>query len=145
MSKRFRFAYEADGIDEYGDAIPDIPVIYLLLESEKGRAWGPAVVDTGFDGGIYPNAKVVRILRGLKPVTFKHLLHPLTGRVKVEVYRVKASLVTTDLAIREPLGTVNIYAPLEPEELSDEVLIGRELLNKLKILLNGHWVKISPV
>lgn len=35
-------------------------------------------------------------------------------------------------------GGVNVYVSLEPEELSDEVLIGREVLSKLKAQRDPH-------
>ena len=35
------------------------------------------------------------------------------------------------------LGNVYVYTPTEPEFLSDETLLGREILNKHKILLDG--------
>lgn len=143
MSKKLRYLYEANGINEYGSAIPDIPVVYLLLESSRGRAWGPAVVDTGFDGGVYPNSKVVRILRGLRPIQLKHLEHPLLGRIQAEVYKARCSLVSPDLSVVEPMGEIEIYVPTEPEFLGEEVLVGRELLNKLRITLDGRWVEVA--
>lgn len=72
----------------------------------------PAVVDTGFDEGVYPNARVVRILRGEKLAAFRQLLHPLTGRVSAELFKVRASLVTPDLSSHASLGEVNVCVPL---------------------------------
>ena len=143
MSKSFRYAYEVDGLDEEGERIPDIPVVYLVLETSRGRARGPAVLDTGFDGGLYPNIEVVRILRGLKPLTLKRLEHPLYGFVECEVYRVKASIASPDFTRLIPLGEVKVYTPLEPDFLSEEVLLGREVLNTLKIRLDGKWVQVE--
>jgi len=143
LSKSFRYAYEVDGLGEEGERIPDIPVAYLVLESSRGRARGPAVLDTGFDGGLYPNIEVVRILRGLRPLALKRLEHPLYGFVECEVYRVKASIASPDFTQLFPLGDVRVYTPVEPDFLSEEVLLGREVLNILRIRLDGKWVEVE--
>ncbi len=143
MSRKFRYAYEVDGLDEQGERIPDVPVVYLVLEADRGRARGPAVLDTGFDGGLYPSIEVVRILRGMRPAAVRHLEHPLWGFVECEVYRVRASLASPDFTSVAPLGEVNVYTPTEPEFLSEEVLVGREVLNRLKVRLDGRWVEVE--
>lgn len=142
--KSFRYRYEPNGLDEDGEKIPDIPVIYLVLETERGRAKGPAILDTGFDGGIYPNIQIVQILEGLKPVKTKRIENPLYEPVVCEIFKAKASLTHPKQNHNIPLGEVNVYVPTEPEYLSDEVLIGREVINKLKIKLNGTWTTIEP-
>lgn len=141
--RKFKYIYELDGLDEEGIKIPDIPVIYLVLQTNRGRARGPAVLDTGFDGGIYPNIQVVRILEGMKPLALKRLEHPLYGYVECEVYMAKAFLSTPNFTETVSLGDVKIYVPTEPEYLSDEVLIGREILNSFKIELDGRYVSIE--
>jgi len=145
LSKKFKYVYEQDGFDEEGLRIPDIPVIYLILETRRGRARGPAILDTGFDGGIYPNIHVVRILRGLTPIAVKRLDHPLYGYVECEVYKAKIFLTTPNFTERVSLGEARIYTPTEPEYLSEDVLVGREVLNKLKIELNGRYVFVNPL
>jgi len=140
---RLRYRYEMNGINGEGEQIPDIPVVYLVLESQRARARGPAVVDTGFDGGVYPNIQVVRILEGMRPEKIKNLDHPLYGLVPCEVFRVKASLLDPSSKREVPLGLVNVYTPVEPEFLADEVLIGREVLNKLRLELDGEWVVVE--
>jgi len=141
--RRFRYAYKTDGLDEEGERFPDLPVVYLVLETERGRARGPAVLDTGFDGGLYPNIEVVRILRGMRPAAVKRLEHPLYGFVECEVYRVRASITSQDFTSVAPLGVVKVYTPTEPEFLSEEVLVGREVLNKLRVKLDGQWVQVE--
>jgi len=141
--RKFRYAYEPDGLDEEGIKIPDIPVIYLVLQTSRGRARGPAVLDTGFDGGIYPNIQVVRILEGIEPLTLKRLEHPIYGYVECEVYKAKAFLSTPNFSETTSIGEVKIYVPTEPEYLSDEVLVGREILNNLKIELDGRYATIK--
>jgi len=141
-SEELGYKYELDGLDEDGERIPDVPIVYLVLETNLATARGPAILDTGFDGGIYPNFQVVRILRGMKPVKLKRLDHPLYGPVSCEVFRVNASLTDPKLEKSVYIGEVNVYTPMEPEFLSQEVLLGREVLNKLKIELNGTWTLI---
>jgi len=136
-----RYAYERDGVDSEGERIPDIPVVTIMLEVEGRRGRGPAVVDTGFDGGVYPNLEVVRLFRGLKPMRVKYLESPLYGRVACEVYVARLSLL-------EPgggwvgLGECRVYIPVEPELLSEEVLLGREVLNRLVLALDGRVVEV---
>ncbi len=141
--RSFRYRYEQDGLDEDGEKIPDIPIIYLAIETERGRARGPAILDTGFDGGIYPNIQVVQILEGLKPVKTKRIENPLYEPVVCEIFKAKASLAHPKLNHNIPLGEVNVYVPVEPEYLSDEVLVGREIINKFKLKLDGTWVNVE--
>ena len=103
----------------------------------------PAIVDTGFDGGIYPNIKVIKILEGLKPLKVKRIESPLYEPIECEIYNVEAALLDRGSGRQIPLGTVNLYVPTEPEYLSNEVLIGREILNKLELRLNGRWTEIK--
>ena len=142
-SRSIRVPYAHDGLDEDGERIPDIPILYLTLRSERGRARGPAIVDTGFDGGIYPNIKVIKILEGLKPLRVKRIESPLYEPIECEIYSVEAALLDRGSGRQIPLGTVNLYVPTEPEYLSNEVLIGREILNKLELRLNGRWTEIK--
>lgn len=55
----------------------------------------------------------------------------------------KASLLDPSSKREVPLGLVNVYTPVEPEFLADEVLIGREVLNKLRLELDGEWVVVG--
>lgn len=140
--KSFKFKYFADGFDEDGESIPDVPVIYLLVETKVGRAIGPAVIDTGFDGGIYPNISIIRIFRGLKPVKIKRIENPLYGPVSCEIFRARVKIAKVENRNLMDIGPVNIYIPMEPEFISDEVLVGREILNKIKVCLDGVWTEI---
>ncbi len=94
------------------------------------------MIDTGFDGGVYPSLDAVKLLDGLRPKLMEPLFHPLYGKIDSEVYELDAYLVTEgDRMIG--LGAVYVYTPTDPEYLSDESLIGREILNKRRILLDG--------
>lgn len=136
--KNIRTAYAPDGYSASGRRMPDIPVARLLLKRTDRRiqARGPAVIDTGFDGGVYPSLGAVRVLEGFRAKSVEPLFHPLYGRVEAEVFEVDGYIL---LEGDEPLslGSVYVYTPTEPEYLSDESLIGREILNQHKILLDG--------
>ena len=43
----------------------DIPI--FEAQGWKFRASGPSIVDTGFDGGVYPNMEIIKMFRGLEP------------------------------------------------------------------------------
>jgi len=143
LSRNFRYRYFKDGYDHEGEKIPDIPVIYILIETKRGRARGPAIVDTGFDGGIYPNIQVIKILRDIKPVKIKYIENPVYGRVACEVFEADLSLIDAQFQKYSRIGTAYIYVPTEPQFISDEVLIGREILNKFLLKLDGYWVEVE--
>ena len=129
-----KYAYLSNGVTEYGYKIPNIPIVYLALRIKKYIARGPAIIDTGFDGGVYPNIEIIKLLKGTKPLRKVEFEHPLLGIEEFEVYQAKGYLYYEGKYA--DLGYVNIYVPVEPEFISDEVLIGREILNKLKVIFN---------
>ena len=143
MSRKFEYAYEANGFSATGRRVPDVPIVMIkLLRLDKPlMARGPAVVDTGFDGGLYPNIKIVTFLEGLKPRFSEYLDHPYFGKVDCEVYEVQGFLIHSK--VESTLGNVFIYTPMEPQYLTDEVLVGREVLNQLKIALDGYKVTVN--
>jgi len=132
-----RYHYLAAGYTTHGVKIPEIPIIYLALRIGKYIARGPAIIDTGFDGGIYPNVELIKLLRGIKPVEVVEFETPFYGASEFEVYEVNAYLYYKYRYV--DLGKAKIYVPTHPELLIDEVIIGREILNKLKITLNPHY------
>ena len=64
------------------------------------------------------------------------------GPIACEVFRAKASIVEIKSNASINIGYVNVYIPKEPDFISDEVLVGREILNKIKLYLNGSWIEI---
>jgi len=66
--------------------------VHLIVKVDRKRARGPAIVDTGFDGGIYPNMEIVRMFEGLKPMAKVFLENPLYGLSEFEVYVAEAFL-----------------------------------------------------
>ncbi|MEM1546311.1 MAG: hypothetical protein QXY40_05205 [Candidatus Methanomethylicia archaeon] len=59
--------------------------------------------------------------------------NPIYGVLEFEVYMAEASLYN---GLREvSIGEVKVYIPVEPEFITDEVLLGREIINgKIKFL-----------
>ena len=131
-----KFSYVEDGYTSHGEKIPDIPVIYLALKVGKHVARGPAIVDTGFDGGIYPNMDIIKLFKGVKPVRVVEFEHPTYGVCEFEVYSAKVFLYHGGSYI--DLGAGNVYIPMEPELITEEVLVGREILNKLRLVLDSR-------
>lgn len=137
MLKSISYSYLEDGYSFSGKKLPDQPIIKLLLRRKDRRlqARGYALVDTGFDGGIYPSIDLLIILEGMKPKLKEGLFHPLYGKIECEVYELEAFLTNSERLIR--LGTVMVYTPTETEYVGEETLLGREILNKSKITLDG--------
>jgi hypothetical protein len=124
---RVGYNYADDGYTELGEKIPAIPIVHLVVRNGRRRAHGPAIVDTGFDGGIYPNMEIVKMFEGVEPTAKMTFENPLYGASEFEVYVAEASLYHGGKQI--DLGRVRIYIPTEPELLTGEVLVGREVLN----------------
>jgi hypothetical protein len=137
LSKSISYKYIDDGYSSSGRKLPDLPVVTLLLRRRDRRlqAKGLAIVDTGFDGSVYPSISLLKLLEGMKPRQVEYLFHPLYARIDCEVYELDAFLLNGSEQVS--LGQVLVYAPTDPDYISDEVLIGREILNNHKILLNG--------
>lgn len=56
-----KYKYSPNGVSYGGIKIPDIPTVRLILRQEEEiRAIGTAIIDTGFDGGIYPSLPLLR-------------------------------------------------------------------------------------
>lgn len=136
---RVGYHYAEDGYTDRGEKIPDIPVIHLVIRAGRRRAHGLAIIDTGFDGGIYPNMEIVRMFEGVEPMARTSLENPLYGTSEFEVYVAEASLYHGGKQI--DLGRVRVYIPTEPELLTSEVLVGREVLNHKTRLLTMDMQK----
>jgi|YelNatPaOPRAMG01_1025707.scaffolds.fasta_scaffold16820_3 hypothetical protein len=121
------YPYVDDGYSMAGEKIPDIPIIYLILRVGRFRASGPAIIDTGFDGGVYPNMEIIKMFEGLKPKATVLFENPIFGASEFEVYSAEAWVKNGAGEIS--LGGVKVYIPTEPELVTGEVLIGREVIN----------------
>ena len=130
------YYYVENGYTAHGDKIPDIPIIHLAVEVGRRRARGPEVVDTGFDEGVYHNIEVVELFRGIEPDKEVVLENPIHGSTWFEVYKAKTYLYGGGRFVE--VGIVGVYVPKELELLTEEVLVDREFLNKLRVVLEPN-------
>jgi hypothetical protein len=142
--KPITYPYEADGVLPDGSKVPDIPVIPILIvrSDRRGRGLaGDSIVDTGFDDGIYANLDLVEFLEGAKPRKTTSL--QAAGRsVSCEVFGVECYIIDHDSKPIVPLGSVDVYCPVDPIDLSEDVIVGRAILNRLRLELDGSLTKL---
>ncbi len=110
---------------EYFPPAPSIPV--TLLSAETQRSFGPvdALVDTGTDATTVP----ITFLEGIKPkFLYSAFVRPHWGS------RFPVSVFSVDVRIAEwTLPGVEVVA----DEMETEMILGRDVLNKLRVLLDG--------
>ncbi len=148
-SGEISYRYVENGASFKGPKIPDVPVIYLSIKRDEKpyELAGQAIVDTGFDGGLFPNEKIIRYFEGIEPDGQDEI--EVLGQVApVELYMVEAWLVkeangrpTKEKVLR--LQPARVFIPTRPEFISEEVLIGREILNNIVFCLDGKFSKIE--
>jgi hypothetical protein len=124
-----------------GEGVPDIPIIYVVLEIGNKRVGGPAILDTGFDGGVYPNQILSRFLASTTPKK-KEILEDTSGEIECNIIELGAEIFHPESDFRKGIGRVKIYLPIKDENLTQDVVVGREILNKLDIRLDGTTVRI---
>nr|MDO8078088.1 hypothetical protein [Candidatus Freyarchaeota archaeon] len=137
------YRYVKDGIDRGGKKIPDIPVAWVVLSREEDnlKVVGPCVVDTGFDGGIYANAELALSFEGIPPDGSEWFYGTGNQDIECDTYDVECFL----LGEREetfPIGKVTVYVPTRIENLPEETIMGREILNRLTINMNGKKLRV---
>jgi len=138
------YRYREDGILPDGGKLPDIPTLNLsfLRRDLKKALIATAFIDTGFDGTIYANDDMLEFLEGLKP-EMKDSLKGVEKEVECEVYKIEVKLVTEDLKIIKGLGKIRVYVPIDPKNLAEDIVIGREILNSLGLKLDGKYVEVK--
>ncbi len=143
MSLRYR--YSDNGFSYSGAKIPDVPIVRLVLRrrDKRVKAFGTAIIDTGFDGGIYPNIALLKFFEGLNPIRMDKLVSSFGEKVDCEVYEVEASLFSEKDGLEVDLKEVNAYIPVDPAYIGGEVLVSREVLNRLKVVLDGVYSELS--
>lgn len=141
-----RYRYKADGILPDGSTLVDIPVmnIALIRRDVKKALAGEAIVDTGFDESLYANIQLVEFLEGLRPIKTA-TLQALGHEVPCEVFKVECYVADGDLKPAISLEDAEVYAPIDVEDLSEDVIIGRAILNRLKLQLNGRSLQVLIV
>lgn len=144
MSASTRYQYKDDGILPDGSKIPDIPLINLLfVRRDRRRALtASAIVDTGFDASIYSNIELAELLEGLHPTTTRSLETP-GHKIECEVFTIEGHISDEKHEPRIKLGDVEIYVPTDPADLTPDILIGRQILNRMTINLNGIYLQVQ--
>ena len=132
------YPYKEDGILPDGSKVPNIPIISLLIvrrDLRRGLA-GESIVDTGFDGGIYANLNIAEFLEGSTPTRTSNL--QAAGRtVACEVFSVECHILGGQSKPVLSLGLVDVYCPVDPIDISEDVIVGRAILNRMRLELNG--------
>jgi predicted aspartyl protease len=139
------YPYKEDGILPDGSRVPDIPVLTLLIvrrDLRKGLV-GESIVDTGFDAAIYANLSLVEFLEGASP-TKTTSLQAAGHSVSCEIFEVECHIVDQTSKPILPLGKVGIFCPVNPSDLSEDVIVGRAILNRLRLELDGKLAKLFP-
>ncbi|MEM2941281.1 MAG: hypothetical protein QW304_07030 [Thermoproteota archaeon] len=144
MSISISFKYHEDGLLSNGFKLPDIPMMSLLIARHDLRkaAIVEGLVDTGFDGAIYSNFELAEFLLNLKPVVIRQMESP-GHLIKGEVFELPVFLISEEADRRIDLGLNEIFVPLSATDLTEDIVIGRKILNKLKIFLNGPNAKLT--
>jgi len=137
------YDYAEDGISRSGRRIPDVPVLEILLYDQRRKKGvrGPAIVDTGFDGGIYANLTVASFLEGSKPVA-EEVVEAPGHSIRCELFKMSCRLVNGKGSGVE-IGEIEVHVPTEPMDLSGDVLVGRMLLNRLQMSLDGKRLRVG--
>jgi len=138
------YKYREDGILPDGKKLPNIPIFNLVFirNDVKKALIATAFIDTGFDETVYANDDMLNFLEGLEPEA-KESLKGVEKEVECEVYKIKTNLITEGLKLIKGLGRVKVFVPEDPANLSDDIVIGREILNLLTLRLDGRYAEIS--
>jgi predicted aspartyl protease len=139
------YPYREDGILPDGSRVPDIPILTLLIvrrDLRKGLV-GESIVDTGFDAGIYANLNLAEFLEGASPRRTTSL-RAAGHSVSCEIFDAECHIVDQCSKPVLPLGRVEVFCPVDPIDLSEDVIVGRAILNRLKLELNGKLAKMFP-
>jgi hypothetical protein len=138
-----RYPYKEDGILPDGSKLADIPIMKLILlrRDLKKALVGEAIADTGFDESLYANIQLVEFLAGLRSIRTS-ILRALSHEVTCEVFKIECYLADNNLKPALNLQEVEVYVPINVEDLSEGVIIDRVILNRLKLQLNGKFLQV---
>lgn len=144
MSTSISFKYHEDGFLPDGFKLPDIPMMTLLIARHDLRkaAVVEGLVDTGFDGALYSNFELAEFLLNLKPVS-RRQMEALGHLINGEVFELPVFVISEESGRRIDLGLNEIFVPLSAPDLAEDVVIGRSILNRLRIILNAPRAKLT--
>jgi len=91
--------------------------------------------------GVYANLTVATFLEGSKPVA-EEIVEASGHSIRCELYDVSCRLVGRTSGGVE-VGEIEVHVPTEPMDLSGDVLVGRTLLNRLQMSLNGKRLRVG--
>ena len=138
-----KYKYKEDGILPDASKLPDaplLPIVFVRRDIKKALIEG-VLIDTGFDSSIFSNIEIANFLKGLKPIGEGELKG--AGEViECEIYKMETYLATEDFKPVKKLGKIKIHVPVDREDLIDDALIGREILNSLTLKLDGKYTEI---
>lgn len=137
------YKYAKDGKTQTNKIIPNIPIMWLRLRTPQRSAVTPAIVDSGFDGGLYSDDKLPTILEEETPIGIETLYSP-GSEVKCEIFKVRAWLIEEKGGKDKiDIGQILIYVPIRVRDLAENIILGREVLNKLDVALeHGEETRI---
>jgi len=102
---------------------------------------GESIIDTGFDAAIYANLKLAEFLEGITPTPTSEL-QAAGHSIGCEVFTVECHVVNMHSKTVLTLGRVEVYCPVDPIDLSEDVIVGRAILNRLTLHLDGKLTKV---
>jgi hypothetical protein len=116
---------KADYNRNYFPAAPFVEVSFITVAESRRAGPLPAFVDSGADGTIVP----IAVLNSISaPPTVEMLMSSQWGESRpVLMYLVDVQIGDITLPGMEVVG----------DDLSDEVVLGRDVLNHLRVLLDG--------
>jgi hypothetical protein len=142
---KITYKFRSDGFDRSGVKIPDFPIINILLEKPNGdKLSGPAIIDTGFDGPLFANEALTFFLADIPKENEKVIGGYGANEFTCELFKIEASIVDSNRKIVNRLGQIQVFIPIDLNYLSEYVIIGRELLNTIKICLDGRNTLFIP-
>lgn len=115
-------------------------LLFVRRDLKRGLV-GESVIDTGFDAGVYADLNLVEFLEGSRPRRTASL-QTAGHSVSCEVYEVECHITDQDSKPFLSLGRVEAYCPLDPVDLSEDVIVGRAILNRIRLDLNGSHTKL---
>lgn len=74
----------------------------------------------------------------MKTATLQSVGH----EVECEVFGLECHLADENFRSAYKIGEVSVYAPVNVGDLSEDVIVGRTIINLLKLQLDGHFLEV---
>jgi hypothetical protein len=115
--------YTFDYALDYDPPMPEVELTVSSLRGQRGVTL-TALIDSGADASLIPVRYLQQI--GAQPRDQKWLRGLTAGRLRVALYPVFVQI-----------GPFQFYVSVVGDELYQEVIIGRDVLNQMIVTLNG--------